>query len=115
MASQENKGDRPRVLSVEPRAAVSEPRRLAIGRTITQNLHPVANPAINAEGKIFSTFSGSRGQKVAVSVYRITRGGELQPFVNELMNATGLAFGRDGYLYISSRAEGTIYKVGTMG
>ena len=102
-------------LTVDSGTAVSEPRRLAIGRTITQNLHPVANPAIDAAGKIFSTFSGSRGQKVAVSVYRIIRGGEMQPFVNDLMNATGLAFGRDGYLYISSRAEGTIYKVGTKG
>ena len=31
----------------------------------------VANPAIDAEGNIFVTFSGSRGQKVPVSVYKI--------------------------------------------
>lgn len=102
-------------LTVDSGTAVSAPRRVAVGRTIAQNLHPVANPALNAEGEIFSTFSGSRGQKVAVSVYRITRAGESQPFVNDLMNPTGLAFGRDKNLYISSRAEGTIYKVGTKG
>jgi glucose/arabinose dehydrogenase len=35
----------------------------------------------------------------------------VQPFLNDLMNPTGLAFDRDGLLYISSRAEGTIYRV----
>jgi len=31
------------------------------------------------------------------------------------MNPTGLAFGRDGYLYVSSRAEGAIHKISAQG
>jgi sugar lactone lactonase YvrE len=102
-------------LTVDSGSAVSEPRPVAVGRTLTDNLHPVANPAIDRQGNIFSTFSGSRGQKVAVSVFRVSRRGDQQHFVHDLLNPTGLAFGRDGYLYISSRAEGAIYKVSPSG
>jgi sugar lactone lactonase YvrE len=35
----------------------------------------------------------------------------MQPFLSEVMNATGLAFDRAGSLYVSSRMEGSIYKV----
>ncbi len=98
-------------VTVDSGAAVSEPQPVAIGMTITENLHPVANPAIDPAGNIFSTFSGSRGQKAPVSVYKINPNHVVQPFLNDLLNPTGLAFDRDGLLYISSRAEGTIYRV----
>ena len=45
-----------------------------VGIQIADSLHPVANPAIDAEGNIFSTFSGSRGQKSPVSIYKIDTG-----------------------------------------
>ena len=35
----------------------------------------------------------------------------MHPFLNEVMNATGVAFDREGNLYVSSRMEGSIYKV----
>jgi len=35
-----------------------------IGILVADNLHPVANPAIDSAGNIYTTFSGSRGQKV---------------------------------------------------
>ena len=40
-----------------------------IGISIADSLHPVSNPAVDAFGNIYSTFSGSRGQKVPVAVY----------------------------------------------
>ncbi|MBI1983857.1 MAG: gluconolaconase [Acidobacteria bacterium] len=102
-------------LTVDTGSSVSEPVSVAIGITIAENLHPVANPAVDEAGNVYSTFSGSRGQKVPVSVYKIDRDHVSRPFLNDLMNPTGLAFGTDGMLYISSRAEGTIYQVNPEG
>jgi len=102
-------------LTVDTGVAVSAPVSVAVGLTIADNLHPVANPAIDAAGNTFTTFSGSRGQKVPVSVFKIDRQQVVRPFLNDLVNPTGLAFDRTGYLYISSRMEGTIYKVSPAG
>ncbi len=98
-------------LTVDTGHGVSESVAVAVGITLTENLHPVANPAVDAAGNVFSTFSGNRGQKVPVSVFKVTRNHVVQSFLKDLLNPTGLAFDRDGLLYISSRAEGTIYQV----
>ncbi len=96
-------------LTVDSGYGVSAPARVTVGVTLAENLHPVANPAVDAQGNIFSTFSGSRGQKVPVSIYKTDRERTVHPFARDLMNATGLAFDRAGILYVSSRLEGTIY------
>jgi sugar lactone lactonase YvrE len=98
-------------VTVDTGAAVSAPASVAVGVTIADNLHPVANPALDSAGNTFTTFSGSRGQKVPVSVFKIDRQQVVRPFLNDLVNPTGLAFDRAGHLYVSSRMEGTIYKV----
>jgi sugar lactone lactonase YvrE len=98
-------------LTVDNGKAVSPPVAVAVGITIAENLHPIANPAVDADGNIFTTFSGGRGQKVPTSVYKIDRHRVMRGFLNDLMNPTGLAFDREGRLYISSRQEGTIYQV----
>jgi sugar lactone lactonase YvrE len=98
-------------LTVDTGSAVSAPASVAVGVTIAENLHPVANPALDAAGNVFATFSGGRGQQVPVSVYKIEQDHTARPFVKDLMNATGLAFDREGRLYVSSRHEGTIYQV----
>jgi sugar lactone lactonase YvrE len=82
-----------------------------IGIPMADSLHPVGNPAADTFGNIYTTFSGSRGQKVAVAVYKIDLNYNVKPFINDLMNATGLAFDAQGLLYISSRFEGVIYQV----
>jgi sugar lactone lactonase YvrE len=86
-----------------------------VGILIADSLHPVANPVVDAFGNIFSTFSGSRGQKVPVAVYKIDLNYNVRPFINELMNATALAFDQQGTLYISSRHEGMVYQVSPNG
>jgi sugar lactone lactonase YvrE len=98
-------------LTVDTGTAVSAPASVAVGMTIAEDLHPVANPAVDAAGNIYSTFSGNRGQKVSVSVYKIDPSRTARPFISDLMNATGLALDRDGVLYVSSRMEGTIYRI----
>jgi sugar lactone lactonase YvrE len=98
-------------LIVESGKQASEPWACDIGVPIADNLHPVANPAIDAVGNIFTTFSGSRGQKVPVAVFKIDLNFAMKPFLNDLMNPTALAFDPDGLLYISSRYDGFIYQV----
>jgi len=82
-----------------------------IGVQVADGLHPVANPAIDSFGNVYSTFSGSRGQKVPVAVFKIDLNFSAKPFINELMNATGMAFDSHGMLHISSRYEGFVYQV----
>jgi len=82
-----------------------------IGFPVADSLHPVGNPAVDAFGNIYSTFSGSRGQKVAVAVFKIDLNYNMKPFINDMMNATGLAFDHQGLLYVSSRHDGTVYQV----
>jgi sugar lactone lactonase YvrE len=82
-----------------------------IGLLIAEGLHPVANPAVDSFGNIYTTFSGSRGQKVPVAVYKIDLNFNMKPFINEMMNATALHFDTQGVLYISSRYDGIVYQV----
>jgi IPT/TIG domain len=82
-----------------------------IGIQIADNLYPVGNPAVDRFGNIYATFSGSRGQKTPVSVYKIDLNYNNKPFVTDVMNATGLAFDQGGTLYISSRHDGVVYQV----
>ena len=89
----------------------SAPFPIALGTLIADNLHPVGNPAVDADGNVFITFSGQRGQKVPVSLYRVTPNHAVKPFITELMNPTGLAVGNDGYLFVSCRHEGTIHRI----
>ncbi|HWX39490.1 MAG TPA: IPT/TIG domain-containing protein, partial [Candidatus Sulfotelmatobacter sp.] len=99
------------IVSVETSRAASPPFAFHLGLQVADNLHPVANPAVDIEGNIYVTYSGHRGQKVAVSLYKITPNYAVKPFVTELMNPTGLALDRDGYLYVSCRNDGTIHRV----
>jgi hypothetical protein len=91
--------------------AQSNAVELKIGSQIASGIHMVANPAIDRDGNIYVTLSGARGQETPVSVYRVERDGEMRPFVSGIMNATGLATDEEGYLYVSSRQEGTVYRV----
>jgi hypothetical protein len=93
----------------------SNPLHLRVAVPMAENLHPVANPAVDAEGNVYATVSGSRGQAVPVSIFQIQRDFQIRPFVRELLNATGLAFDPEGYLYASSRAEGTVYRISPEG
>jgi hypothetical protein len=88
---------------------------LRVAVPMAENLHPVANPAVDADGNVYATFSGARGQSVPVSIYSIARDFEMRPFVRGILNATGLAFDAAGYLYASSRAEGTVYRISPAG
>jgi hypothetical protein len=93
----------------------SNPQEIKVASMIADGVHPVTNPALDAEGNIFVTFSGSRGQKVPVSIFKIDMHYNVKPFVPEMMNPTSIAFDREGQMYVSSRFDGTVYKVAPNG
>jgi len=83
-----------------------------MGTKIAENLHPVANPAIDHDnGTIYVTLSGTRGQKVPVSIYKIAPDGTVSPFISDIVNPTGIAFDQEGTMYVTSRYDGTLYRV----
>jgi sugar lactone lactonase YvrE len=94
---------------------VSNAHTVKVAVPIAENLHPVTNPALDAEGNIYATFSGSRGQKVPVAIFKIDTNYAVKPFVAELMNATSIAFDRQGQMYVSSRNDGAVYRVAPNG
>ncbi len=82
-----------------------------VGRLLATGLHQVDNPVFDASGRLYVTYSGSRGQEVPVSIFRVTPAGAREPFVTGIGNPTSLAIGPDNRLYVSSRFEGAVYRV----
>ena len=85
--------------------------QVVIGSTWATGLHQVDNPVFDRQGNLFVTYSGPRGQDAPVSVFRVTRAGTREPFASGIVNATSMAVGPDGKLYVSSRFEGAVYRV----
>jgi hypothetical protein len=93
----------------------SNAHQIKVAVTIAEGLHPVTNPGLDAEGNIYVSFSGSRGQKVKVSLFKIDTNYNVKPFVADLMNATSIAFDKAGQMYVSSRHDGTVYRIAPNG
>jgi hypothetical protein len=93
------------------RGHVSNPHSIEVAALIAANLHPVANPALDHKGNLFVTFSGPRGEKVPVSIFKIDANYVMEPFLSDMMNATAIAFDRAGHMYVSSRHDEAVYKV----
>jgi sugar lactone lactonase YvrE len=84
---------------------------VAIGAPLATGFHHVDSPAVDAEGRVYVTYSGARGQQAPVSIFRIAPGGPREPFVTGIVNATSMVFGPDGRLYVSSRFDGHISRI----
>jgi sugar lactone lactonase YvrE len=102
-------------LVVATNGHVSNAHDVKVAVPIAESLHPVTNPALDASGNMYVTFSGSRGEKVPVAIFRIDTNYTMKPFVGELMNATSIAFDRQGQMYVSSRHDGAVYRVAQNG
>jgi len=86
--------------------------RFVVGKKLAGGLHPVANPAFDpADDSLFVTRSGSRGEHVPVSIFRITRDEKIAEFSGDITNPTGIAFDKSGQMFVTSRLDGTVYRV----
>lgn len=82
-----------------------------VGGLLATGLHQVDNPVFGADGALYVTYSGTRGQEATVSIFRISSTGAREPYVHGLVNPTSMVVGPDGRLYVSSRFEGRVYRV----
>jgi hypothetical protein len=84
---------------------------LRIARQLSDGLHPVTSPVVSRSGMTFATISGPRGKQTPVSIVRVSPDRVGTPFVSGILNPTGLAFDPNGDLFVTSRAEGTVYRI----
>jgi glucose/arabinose dehydrogenase len=82
-----------------------------IGRAVATGLHQVDGPAFDRDGNLYVTFSGTRGQQVPVSIFRVRSDGEREAIASGIVNATSLAFDPFGELCVTSRFDGSVYRV----
>jgi sugar lactone lactonase YvrE len=78
---------------------------------LATGLHQVDSPVFDGEGNLYVTYSGSRGQEVPVSIFRVRRNGTRETFSSGIVNPTSMAIDSEGRLHVSSRFEGTVYRV----
>ncbi len=96
-------------------SAPGETAFIDVGTSVATGLHQVDNPVFDRRGNLYLTYSGSRGEKSPVSIFRVRRDGYREPFVSGITNATSMAFDAQERLYVSSRFEGTVYRIGPNG
>ena len=84
---------------------------LEIGTPLATGLHQVDNPVFDRDGNLYVTYSGSRGQEVPVSIFRVSPSGRRESYVSGIVNPTSMTFDAKGHLYVSSRFEGSVYRV----
>jgi sugar lactone lactonase YvrE len=82
-----------------------------VAATLATGLHQVDNPVFDRDGNLFVTYSGTRGQQVPVSIFKVRPNGTRETFSSGIVNATSMAIDPEGRLYVSSRFEGTVYRV----
>lgn len=99
-------GDQP--IEIQPGLAAGH---VMIGESIATGVHMVDSPVFDHLGRLYVTQSGTRGVKVPVPIYRVRADGGKDPLNVEIANATSMAVGPDGSLFVSSRFDGHVYRV----
>ena len=98
-------------VSVEENGRSGKTTPFIPGRKLAGDIHPVANPAFDpADGSLFVTKSGSRGEHVPVTLYRVSSDDKVEEFSGDIANPTSIAFDRTGRMFVTSRLDGTVYR-----
>ena len=82
-----------------------------VAGSFATGLHQVDNPVFDIAGNLYVTYSGTRGQQVPVSIFRVRPNGTRESFSSGIVNPTSMAVDSQGRLYVSSRFEGNVYRV----
>jgi|SRR5437773_4042048 len=99
-------------LSIGETESLGKGARFIAGRKMAGGIHPVANPAFDpADDSLFVTRSGSRGEHVPVSIFKIGSDEQLNEFSGDVTNPTAIAFNRRGEMFVTGRLEGAVYRL----
>lgn len=99
--------------NIGPNHEISSRLSLMVGRKIADEVHPVANPCFGPnDGQLYVTRSGARGEHVPVSILKVHADGDVEDFSGDIMNPTSIAFDRLGRMFVTSRLDGVVYRVG---
>ncbi len=90
----------------------SESFSITVGKKLADDMHIVANPAIDpGNDSLILTRSGSRGQQLPATLFRLEPDGFLSEMAVEILNPTGVAFDSAGELFVTARADGEVVRI----
>ncbi|HMJ08103.1 MAG TPA: hypothetical protein VK468_03805 [Pyrinomonadaceae bacterium] len=90
----------------------SGPHPITVGEKLIDDMHIVANPAIDPkDDSLVITRSGSRGQSLPTTLFRLEADGYIDELPASVMNPTGVAFDREGNLFVTNRSDGWVVQI----
>jgi len=98
-------------LPVRVAGLTGETPLLEVAGVLATGLHQVDNPVFDRAGNLYVTYSGTRGQQVPVSIFRVRPNGTRETYSSGIVNPTSMAIDPEGRLFVSSRFEGTVYRL----
>lgn len=85
---------------------------LTVGKKLAEDMHIVANPAVDPkDDSIILTRSGSRGQHLPVTLFRLDKEGFVEELAADVMNPTAIAFDQKGAFYVTNRSDGEVCRI----
>jgi DNA-binding beta-propeller fold protein YncE len=85
---------------------------ITIADQLADTMHFVGNPAVDPiDDSVVMTRSGGRGYSLPATLFRLEGEDDWDEMPVSVMNPTGLAFDRDGNLFVSNRANGEICRI----
>jgi sugar lactone lactonase YvrE len=109
-------GEGKTLIHLESLGLVSNTAEIIVGQEIADDMHVVANPAVDpSDDAVILTRSGSRGQHLPATLFRLEKDGYLDEMPEAVLNPTGIAFDSQGQMFVSNRAQGEVYAVGRDG